>query len=67
MFDLGLMLLFLIEHTFVSCNPNGPKGNAMEAVPNLNFLGKFLRDPFHKKRFVSSGSYHSYQSSPDPT
>lgn len=64
-FSLRVKPLFLFEHMIITLNPNNPKSNAMEKVPNVNFLTEFLRNHhpkeglFHVEVIIISG--------PDPT
>ena len=39
----------MIEHMVIVFNPNGPKHDATQEVPNFDLLAEFLRDPFPKQ------------------
>jgi hypothetical protein len=41
-FNLGFLPYFLVGHPIVTLNPNRPKRNVAEKVPNLDFLNKVL-------------------------
>ena len=49
MFHFGLMPLFMVEHPIIPFNSYHPKGDALEEVPNLGCLSKFLRKSFPKE------------------
>ena len=43
------MPLFMIEQPIIALNPNRPKNNAMEKMPNLDFSNKLLRNVLPKE------------------
>lgn len=49
LFDLSHMPLFLVEHFIIMFNPDGPKGNAPQEVPNLTHFAIFPGEPFPNK------------------
>lgn len=48
-FDLRLVLLFVVEHFVIAFEPNGPKRNVTKEVPNFDLFAKLLQDPLPKQ------------------